>query len=431
MPFVIERDTPTREGCCKFLKICYTYGILDRKVFFMKRFFALILALCLCLGLCACGRGEPATEPETTISNEPPAATITDHPLLEKTYGEWLLTEKDRPEDYPFANVVINQDGTVVVDGENLVWRIDEMYTSEKALALYFYRGSEKIVGIQYDEAGWLCPLTADGAIYPSAYINRATATPEQLRAVEPDRYALPLICGTWLLTREKEGMPLEVVLQEDYTCTLDGVRYTWSMETQNGWNFDIYILDGGTTLHTGTLLVASVYAGESQLSLGNANYVNPKFYDIVEITAENWLDYFEVVPSWSWVENAFGETEEMGWYGFRFKLKEEYYPQLSRVANNGDLISRNAMEIAFSVDKQLCDVDLENQTFTPREGAVSYVERYTDMYRLAFASDTFDTGLYTWHTNSESIAHVYDLELVRVECSLYFIKGEYYQPEA
>ena len=395
----------------------------------MKRLFALILVLAM--SLCACGGREgPAAPPETTIGNEPPAATITDHPLLPNMYGEWLLTDVENVGDYLFSSIFINEDGTAIVDGEALVWRIDEMYTNDGSLFIYCYRGSEKVVGAMYDEAGWFCCISADGAMYPSAYINRATATDEQLRAVEPERYALPLLCGTWLLTREKEGMPLEVVLKEDHTCTLDGVSYTWSMETQNGWNFDIYILDGGTTIHSGRIL--TVYAGEWEMSLDNVRYANPKFYDIVEITAENWLDYFETVPSWTWIENAFGETEEMGWYGFRFKLKEQYYPTLSRVVYDGNLISKNAMEIAFSVDKQLCDVDLENQTFTPREGAVSYVDRYTEMYRLSFnGRDAFDTGLYTWHTGSESIAHVYDLELVRAECSLYFIKDEYYVAEA
>jgi len=400
----------------------------------MKKLVSLLLVLAMCLSLCACGGSEKeAPTEEETLSNEPPAATITDHPLLSNMYGEWLLTDVEHADNYLFSSIFINEDGTAIVDGEELVWRIDEMYTNDGSLYIYCYRGSEKVVGALYDEAGWFCCISADGAMYPSAYANRATATIEQLRAADPENYVLPMICGTWLLTQEKEGMPLEVVLKEEYTCTLDGVSYTWMMENQNGTRFVIYIMDGGTTIHSGTIF--DVYAGEFGFSLDNTYYANPNFYDIVDITAENLLDYFEIVPDWSWIENAFGETEEMGWYGLNFALKEEYYPLLSRVVHNGGQITKNAMEIAYSVDKQLCDVDLENQTFTPREGAISYVDRYTDMHRLAFnrfsGKDAFGTALFSWHTDSESIVNVYDLELIRAECPLYFIKDEYfYTPE-
>lgn len=393
----------------------------------MKKTLSLLLALVMCLSLCACGGGEEEAPAEAeTVSSEAPAATVTDHPLLPNMYGEWMLTDTDHPENYPYASAIINEDGTAIVDGEELVWRIYEEYTKESSLTLYFYRGSEKVAGAMYDEAGWFGPLSADGAMYPSAYANRATATPEQLRAADPDTYVMPLICGTWLLTREKEGMPEEVVLKEDYTCTVDGTSYTWTMKNQNGCNFLIDILDGGTTIHSGTIF--DVYAGELGFSLDNTYYANPDLYDIIRITPQNWLDYFEIIPSWNWLENAFGETEELGFYQLTLSLKEEYYPLLSRVANNGNYLAKNALEFSYSVEKQMCDVDLENQTFTIREGETSFVDQYTEMYRLGFgSSDSFGTGLFSWNTNSESVVNVYDLELVRADCPLYFIKDEYY----
>lgn len=394
----------------------------------MKKLVCLLLALVMCLGLCACGGEETPTE-ESTLSNEPPAATITDHPLLPNMYGEWLLTDTMNPDHYPYSNLLLTEDGAAILDGEALVWRIEEMYTNDESLFLSFYRGSEKVAGAMYDEAGWFCAVSADGGLYPSTYVNRATATPEQLRAAEPETYAVPLICGTWLLTQEKEALPREVILNEDYTCTLDGTSYTWTMKNNGGRRFDITIFDGSTVIHSG--MIFDVYAGEFGFSLDNTYYANPALYDIVEITSENWLDYFEITPTWSWIENAFGETEAFGWYSLTFALKEEYYTRLSRLANNGYYLAKNALEISYSVDKQMCDVDLENQTFTVREGETSFVDRYTNMYRLAFDShDSFGDTIYTWHAYSydeNAIVNVYDLELVRAECPLYFIKDEFF----
>lgn len=405
----------------------------------MKKALSLLLALVMCLSLCACGGGEEEAPTEAeTVSNDPPAAAITDHPLLPNVYGEWLLTDTEHPENYPYASAIINEDGTVIVDGEELVWRIYEEYTKESSLTLYFYRGSEKVVGAMYDEAGWLGPLSADGAMYPSAYANRATATPEQLRAADPDTYAMPLICGTWLLTEEEEGMPREIVLNEDYTCTVDGVSHTWTMTVKNsGRDIDVEILNGSTVAHSVYITnynseYALLYPGEEWNVRGE--YANPAHYEIIEITPENWLEYFEVVHDLRWKLDAFEEVQELDSFARVLQLKEEYASKMSSLVSGGNLLTKNAMEIEFSLGYQPCDVDLENKTIAPHEGEYTFERQMTETYKFWYDYSGADyavsliwSSTYSEDPNHVKIPYVYDLKLVRADCPLYLIKDEYH----
>ena len=401
----------------------------------MKKTLSLLLALVMCLSLCACGGGEEEAPAEAeTISSEAPAATVTDHPLLPNMYGEWMLTDTDHPENYPYASAIINEDGTAIVDGEELVWRIYEEYTKESSLTLYFYRGSEKVAGAMYDEAGWFGPLSADGAMYPSAYANRATADLEAYQAVNSDSYVMSLISGTWVLVADNEGAPQEITFNEDYSCTVDGTVYSYAMrsDANSVW---LYILNNGDFLYEASV---DAYNNEYGLSIQTDNgwvyYANPAHYDIIEITPENWMDYFQLAdPIYYWEVDAFEEVQSLSGCSHYLQLKEEYNAKLSEMVTNGNRLTKNAMEIEFSIGYQACDVDITTQTVTPREGETSFDQRLTETFKvgghreLGYSCGLVSGKRYTEDTSYAELAYPYELNLLRADCPLYFIKDEYY----
>lgn len=405
----------------------------------MKKLVSLFLVLAMCLSLCACGGSEKeAPTEEETLSNEPPAATITDHPLLSNMYGEWILTDTDHPENYPFANVVVHEDGTAIVDGEELIWRIDERYTSDEELALFFYRGSETVVGATYNEAGWFGPLDANGCIYPSSYAYRAIADSETAQAAAPYANAMRLVSGTWVLTADKESAPQEITFQEDYTCTVDGAVYPYAMQPNGNWT-QIYILNNGAFLYQARIEACyNEYAVNIQTDNGLASYANPAHYDIIEITPENWMDYFQLAdPVYYWEVDAFEEVQSLRGCSYYLQLKEEFNNKLSELVTSGNRLTKNAMEIEFSIGYQACDVDIATQTVTPREGETSFDQQLTETYKvsdnreLGYSCGLISGKRYTEDTSYAEVAYPYDMNLLRADCPLYLIKDEYfYTPE-
>ena len=105
----------------------------------MKKMIAMILVLVAILSLCACGANEPAksaggqTEPEATQPEEPKI------PNLEMFEGKWMIVEADFLDE--ITELVINEDGTMEVNGELLNW------TAEKA---HPNSGFEMILTVEY-----------------------------------------------------------------------------------------------------------------------------------------------------------------------------------------------------------------------------------------------------------------------------------------
>ena len=131
----------------------------------MKKAISLLVALVLCLSLCACGSSESKDDvPQNTeiVTTEVTAgltateSTVVDHPMLPYLYGEW---EQEVYEGIKcsFNTIVINDDGTCVIDGKNATWEIDPDNTSYEynTLWVYFYNGSNRVGGVVFSESSF------------------------------------------------------------------------------------------------------------------------------------------------------------------------------------------------------------------------------------------------------------------------------------
>ena len=80
---------------------------------------------------------------------------------------------------------------------------------------------------------------------------------------------------------------------------------------------------------------------------------------EIIEITMDNWDEYFEIVPDHYWIKNAFGEGRGLT-IGFSLFLKDEYASRLSKTDN-----STIACTVSFDAREKTLDVNWKETTFT------------------------------------------------------------------
>ena len=80
---------------------------------------------------------------------------------------------------------------------------------------------------------------------------------------------------------------------------------------------------------------------------------------EVIEITMDNWDEYFEIVPDHYWHENAFGEGDSLS-CGFSLFLKDEYIAQFHLTGN-----SEIACTIAFDAREKTLDIHWKEKKFT------------------------------------------------------------------
>ena len=392
-----------------------------------------LLILILVMGLWLFGRGKSDETAPTAVTEAVETHTISDHPLLDSACGEWIL---ERQEDHPYhlyQELTIRNDGTCLVNGEELRWQIDAS-SKDDELILCFYRGEERVSGaIYYGAFDHIADLGANGMIYPSAFINKAKATEMEMQKADPEAYRTPIVVGQWVLSESCEGVPGEITFREDKRCIIDGAEFAWEYSFTNGNSFGIDVLDGDRVKYE---LSVPHYNSLEQVMLlytedDRGVYINPAHYDIIEITPENWLDYFEIISYSVWTEDAFGDVEKMGGYYYFISLKEEYARLLSSAVAGGDLLTKNAIEVSYNYGLQKCDIQLQEKTYTPIEGTYRFEKNLSCTDKLSYyhrdegAYEMFVPG-YAFSVHDDMIPVLSDFELVRADCPLYLIKEEY-----
>ena len=238
---------------------------------------------------------------------------------------------------------------------------------------------------------------------------------------------------GQWLLAQETEGAPKEIFLDANGQCTVDGESYSWSYSYENGNRFGVNILTGETVAYE--ISFARWNGPESVVLLYTDNdrgvYINPAHYDVIEITPENWENYFELRRTYYWDEDAFGEVTRLRGCGFTISLKEEYVSRLSSAVTDGDVLTKNAMEVSYSYGRQPYELDLQNKTCTPVEGQYTHEGTYTEMDNLTYHSTLKYYQMDVWpgmmySADEETLPYLYDFTLLRANCPLYLLKEEF-----
>ena len=335
----------------------------------MKKAIALILAMVMCLSLCACGSGDENTVPQNTTSGNPPSSTTTppttteepviEDPLLQYIYGEWYLFESDC--EAPPLVIDVKEDGTCRMGGKELTWK-------------YSHSDHNGLLWINvFDDSICKYCFAFDGeAPKESMSLGVSSAEGSYLCGYLPTPSpVLKAIFGEWnatyILRGDKESVPAKVIIREDGTCTVGDTDYTWVVHESQTDSLELLITSGDLQnyiylRHTGDNQVTMEMYGDNW----GANFLNTKFFQSIELTVENWRDYFELVTEPRYEKNAFGDLERLVLIQY-IALKEEYANKVlfqdvfAEIASTGSrhYITLDAATVSYTLSEAIEEVAL------------------------------------------------------------------------
>lgn len=263
------------------------------------------------------------------------------------------------------------------------------------------------------------------------------TATEDTKPALTPEQIAWQTdVVGTWIpnKTASEDGHP-GFTVKADGTCIVDGKSYTWEIGDASETNAKIVVLDGQTKVHDLQFSVNAdygykraflyTYMDEYSTQSSEGNYYRNEDYIVVEITSDNWQDYFEVKEVISVRKNAFDEIDQFCGSTY-FRLKDSYG------AVNGDL-SSGGMEHKSVTTCQDITVNLTDLTYVP-VGNVRNTAENNSTTELRISTDANDAryygcsigGFIAYDVNKNTKDTVWrpmNIEILRVEGTLYIVK--------
>ena len=321
----------------------------------MKKALFLILVLVLCLPLCACGVDQkPAgTAPSGTVptgttgvttnptgaSTSPVTPTtiprgdstsgshISDHPWMEDLYGTWEYDSEF--SGYP-GTVTIDADGTCIFgDGkdytsQSYTWWVSEDGSSEELLKIMVNHGEEKAWMLEMHKVDGLLGYSI--SLWHYEFDDIYSPVPGCYLNLEKAQGAISL--GNYFPIQEKEGMPSSVQFHEDSTCSIDGQQYGWELEIGNTYeDVTVLILEDSSEKYR---LQVHAEKGTATLINGTSRltYMDTSRFERVEITPENWNEYFELDETPSISKNEFGDVTG-GRYNICYQLKKPFFERL------------------------------------------------------------------------------------------------------
>lgn len=335
----------------------------------MKKTIALLLAVMMCLSLVACNAGNSKYAKYMTIIN--------------------ALEAKDY---------------------EGAVEEIYQMYLEDE--------------GITEEGEG-----TADGEDESSEIVTAITPEVEFWRERVPGEYI-----GYW---HDEDVELAEITLNADGTCTVNGNAYTWDFE--KSWDGSVYYCyetNANVMIYDGDTLVYQLYPslqeqGYVSASLnavdeeGNINWTDGRYYNsndlmFIELTVDNWLDYFEEVEYAEMRRNSFDEITDI-YIEKCYLLKEEYGYVITD-------LSDVAIEYTYQAARKAITVDLESETYVWGEVTRTY-DPYTTtsemngrwMYEESCYGFCF-TSNYVDEFPEDEIDTVISLEMNRLKGTIYCV---------
>lgn len=196
---------------------------------------------------------------------------------------------------------------------------------------------------------------------------------------VDPNKEAVKaVLIGTWLPANYDEDKENAEILKfhEDGTVEMLGTTYTWKLHhalTEDSGRIDLY--DGDICFYhvkysvkengCNYLSFDSVRGVDSKYKLATTGYFREADYQIVEITMENFEEYFEIVEHAKVTKDAFGDA-----------TKIEIYPGIAFKEGHGEVnltISQCAIEYSYHMSSKY------NVTPDKTTGEYKYEEKVHD----------------------------------------------------
>ena len=295
----------------------------------MKKMTALVLTLLLCLSLTGCG--------------ESPEKTAEKYPELIGEWGTMLLSEA------PLA--ALRADGTCTYNQQEGKWKLDGRETSDNwRVAVLTMPGSEE-VRIDF----WRDAFSNGEELWTASEEGNYEM---DLPIVNRDRYIMPqsiidAVAGTWYAAGADAPA---LTLNADGTCVIGSQAGEWC-ETMENWRdeqdelyafvtrtddgqYRTFLLSKQITVTGGDDYGEVYFQNQSQIDymegkLPSGSYkqfadraVRAEDVDEIEITADNFHDYFEETEKDGWEKNAFGDYTDYICITY-LRLKDEYLPRL------------------------------------------------------------------------------------------------------
>ncbi len=271
---------------------------------------------------------------------------------------------------------------------------------------------------------------------YQSAhyYIDSLKAQAIQEGKTEEEKESnLPMLYGEWTLTStyETEKQIEKVSFNEDGTCKIGEESLKWRMRDEYETTVNIDISEGENVNYRASLNVGGKepvldmnLVKEDGNGVGIGNYRNLALYEEIEITKENWDQYFELVEEGKFSDNAFGEFESFTYYQY-LSLKSEYVDRIS------SSLSKLAMELDFTYGNKGCKLDKANKSYTLTDSYdVSDYDYESSIHEFSYGE--YEDELYyrttlmsAYYNEDESYLSSFktDMKVLRTQGSIYLLK--------
>ena len=247
---------------------------------------------------------------------------------------------------------------------------------------------------------------------------------------------------GSWEYAGSRTDLEtFDIEFKDNGTCMINGKEYLWNITNEYDSSIDFDILEGATKTYSFQLSYDknvdtyfgyfSVFNKENESYNNMGYYRNPKHYEIIDLTTDNWLDYFEPVEQTTFNKDAFGETSSCTYQLF-YKLKDKYMERLNYNYNQPPI----AYEYSYEQGQIEVTYNLEEETFELGEFEIS--KSYpTQSSKGAMTTSQYDSSntYYGFRVMSNSPSTLIDgrtviynycnnPQMTRIQGNLYLWKG-------
>lgn len=217
------------------------------------------------------------------------------------------------------------------------------------------------------------------------------------------------IICDTWQ-PRSADIELGDVIISKDGTFTIAGNTYPYQFTYVDEFSFSCYVYDGETIKYSISYTKADpakenfedrfeklsimVPNGENSYSTadGGGMFYRKSSYEGIEITADNWNTYFELVTVQKENVNEFGEVQFL-YLDIFYKIKDEY--------NNR--VNSYLSDVVFEVEVRECNYDF---TFDATNKTYTLGKRDDDREDIDTNTYSFREGHYSGYKEISYLSH-------------------------
>ena len=366
----------------------------------MKKIFAILLVVIICLSLVGCGTPAPDNgtsaekaqefyslmvgkwedtegDLEVTFYNDKTMLFVVKLSGNSYTYTWDFTRYMDSMREYTLAiqdNPDFSEDYGVYLGRE--ITRMADMlvgYNDDGTVKMYYYgKFWNKVEGDIPNLKPTSTPSSTPAATPTPTPTPAPTPTPDPKK--EAFMALMPKMYGEWLvLDRDEVEIAEKFTINEDGSFIYGDRNLTWEYQSYiENSVMAMNIYEGDTKIGTLDIYLNIKNGFEARLRLDSlesgVEYYNPSHYELVDLTVDNIMDYFELKEEMFWVEDAFGDVERC-YYRIELVLKEQYKANLSKLLMDDifddNVIENGAVDIAYDSGLIWVEISLADRQYS------------------------------------------------------------------